>query len=433
MKNIIYAVMGFFLILSFVNSLNPHVAGWDEAAYVGMGKHIYSGGDSGLWEMIRPIGLPFVLGLFWKLGLPIWFWEMAMVLFAAGNIWLTYKIASKLFNETSGVIAGILVASSTTFFQQASLFMTEIPATFFALAAVYFMIQNKIPSAGVLAALAALFKFPHFMLFIPLLLASKKLTKLWLYFAIVAAFLLTNYGFYSENLTDFRAGIDPLLLAASHQSNPLEATAGLLNNIFFYGIFLAKENVFFLFAILGIAFTHRLQGKKRGFNILLSYLAVYLVYFTYIINKQPRFAMMFMPIVAVFAGYGIYRTINYQKSRRNLRIGILAVVAIILGSTILVTDFNSIAERSEAETPYYEVNGTILASNPKVAFYSDNKVVPIYFSTADGQRGIRNAVERYEENKDAGIILFDINDYYCSDEDEYCSEQLNMISSEVSS
>ena len=42
---------------------------WDSSVYAGMGKFIFSLGKAGLWEHIRPVLLPFFLGIFWKLNL----------------------------------------------------------------------------------------------------------------------------------------------------------------------------------------------------------------------------------------------------------------------------------------------------------------------------------------------------------------------------
>src|SRR3989344_8609538 len=40
---------------------------WDSSVYMGMSKHIYSGGGSGLWEPSRPVLWPLIIGLLWKL------------------------------------------------------------------------------------------------------------------------------------------------------------------------------------------------------------------------------------------------------------------------------------------------------------------------------------------------------------------------------
>src|SRR5262249_48287057 len=137
---------------------------WDEAVYIGMGKHLYTFGNAGLWEMIRPVGLPLLLGLFWTARLPIFLWELALIGFAVGYAILTYLIGKRLFGRESGLFAALLVIGSTTFFREAGKFLTEIPSTFFALACLYALLNRRLAYAGVCAAAAAMFKFPHLML-----------------------------------------------------------------------------------------------------------------------------------------------------------------------------------------------------------------------------------------------------------------------------
>ena len=58
--------MTLFLIFKLSLLFTYHDTRWDESVYMGMGKYIYSNGQIGLWEDIRPIVLPLILGLFWK-------------------------------------------------------------------------------------------------------------------------------------------------------------------------------------------------------------------------------------------------------------------------------------------------------------------------------------------------------------------------------
>ncbi|MEK6876668.1 MAG: hypothetical protein AABX63_04600, partial [Nanoarchaeota archaeon] len=57
-----------FLIVKLVSLFAAADIWWDSAVYLGMGKYIYSSGDSGLWEASRPLVWPLILGFFWKIG-----------------------------------------------------------------------------------------------------------------------------------------------------------------------------------------------------------------------------------------------------------------------------------------------------------------------------------------------------------------------------
>ena len=50
-------ILGAFFLLQLPSVLNRR-PGWDESVYVGIGKYFASGGAVGLYEPIRPPGLP---------------------------------------------------------------------------------------------------------------------------------------------------------------------------------------------------------------------------------------------------------------------------------------------------------------------------------------------------------------------------------------
>lgn len=426
-QKLLLLIIAVFIIAKTLIALSFHPAQWDEAVYVGMGKYIYSSGQSGFWEPIRPPVLPLLIGL-----LNPFTAEMLMTAFAAGTILLTYIIAAKLFNERAAILSALLVAGSTIFFKQSSLFMTEIPSTLLALATLYFLITQRLTAASATSGLAALTKFPHFLLIIILLLPllqllqQKKLkiaaAKTAVPFAtIILIYLTINFFSYGQNI---RAALEPLILAASHQSNPIEAVHGLLYNAFFYLIVLVKQNLFFIFLPLGV-----IAAVRTKKYLLLSYLATYLLYFTLIINKQERFALLFLPAAAILAGQGVYQLLLTKTGNRT---GMAATALLFLAAgfvtfNITAENYGYYHERQQAAAPEYSYSGTILTSNPTVAYYTNNKVIPYYFSTADGEEGIRKAAERFEKNKDSSEIYFNANDFYCEKYDRYCSEALEKI------
>ncbi len=444
-----------FAIAKIAVAMQFNPAGWDEAVYAGMGKHIYSLGASGMWENIRPLGLPLILGAAWKSGLPFAFTaEVIMTGFAAGSAILTYLIAKRMFNETTGLLGALLIMGSPLFFRQSSLFLTEIPSTFFALASLYLMIRKKHVAAGTLAAVAAMFKFPHLLLIgvlsVPLLaeyLKARDAGKLIKaaaktaapFIAIMLIFLSANYIAYRESPLDARAAVEPFLLAESHTSNPTKAVEGTLQNLLFYAIAIVKQNIFFLFALPGIfiAIKELKNSQKKYANAaLLSYLAAYFAYFTAIVNKQERFALLMMPAAAIFAAYGTYRTL--LLGRGTTKTGLIITAALFLAAGfasygIISADAAYVKERLQAEKSdsYSSLNGQVLSSEPWVSYYTDLKVIPYYFSTADGEAGIREAARRFDENKGKSTIIFRETDFYCAEQDSYCKEQLSRITKEA--
>ena len=444
---VLYAAIAVFIVIKSYIALQPHAVLWDEAVYYGMGKFIYSFGSSGLWESIRPIGLPIILGAIWKLGLPAIASEILMALFAGASALLTYLIAKILFNNRVGLLAGILFLSSPLLLQQSSLFLTEIPSTFFALLSLYLVVSNKLALSSLAAGVAVMFKFPHAMLLAILLIIPvvewlkinkhsatiKKALMLILPFSfVVGLFLVGNYIAYADSATDILASVEPLQLAFGHTSNPAQTVDGVVSNALFYIIAMLKQNIFYAFLPLGLFVAFKLKNNVRV-KMLLSYFAVYLLFFTLIANKQERFMLLFFPIAAIFAAVGIYHILllNVGTTKMGLALtGVLLFMATFASISILDEDIRYINERSNEILPFYDLpQGTILASEPHAAYYTDERVIPYYFSTADGEEGIKKAMGRYEKHKE-GFIIHNNDDFYCQNQDTFCMKQFEIISAQ---
>ena len=68
MKNyLIILILLFTLLAHLFFFFDFHEIWWDSGVYIGMGKFLLSLGKIGLWEHIRPVFWPFILGGFWKL------------------------------------------------------------------------------------------------------------------------------------------------------------------------------------------------------------------------------------------------------------------------------------------------------------------------------------------------------------------------------
>ena len=159
----IVAILAIFLLVRIIYALRVHTVIWDEAVYIGIGKYIYSLGGAGLWETIRPLGLPVILGFLWKLGANlIVAGEAVALVFSMLSILLVYLIGRNLFGKAAGIVAAAFFALTPVFFLYSSYILTEIPSTFFVLLAVYlYVCRNSAIGAGISSALAMLFRFPQ--------------------------------------------------------------------------------------------------------------------------------------------------------------------------------------------------------------------------------------------------------------------------------
>ena len=213
----------FLLILFFLVKVNLifryHDTRWDESVFIGMGKYIFSEGESGLWESIRPPGLPLVFGLFWKLGLnSIILSELLSIFFAMGCIYFTYLIGNELYNSKIGFFSALILSVTPVFFYFSSYGFTGIPSTFMALVSIYFFIKKRYFICGVFSAAALLFRFPQGLL-LPIFL-------FWLYIKNknkIVSFILgwssLVIPFFIFNLFMYQDMFFPFIEASLHQSN----------------------------------------------------------------------------------------------------------------------------------------------------------------------------------------------------------------------
>ena len=181
---LIILIVSLFVGTNLLYAQKFHNVIWDEAVYLGIGKYLYSFGTVGLWEMIRPIGMPLIIGLFWKLGLPYVFMaELTEIGFSAGVIILTYLITKEFADDFAAATAAFIMAITPVFFLYTGYVLTGIPSTFFILLAFYLFLKDKLAPAGVAAGLASLFRFPQglffgsFVGFFTVAIASEKVKR----------------------------------------------------------------------------------------------------------------------------------------------------------------------------------------------------------------------------------------------------------------
>lgn len=466
----------FFLIKFYFITSRYHMPIWDEAVYIGMGKYIYTAGSSGLWEMIRPYGLPIIIGAFWSLGLdPIYSSQLIAIIFSCATTFMTYLIAKELFDKSTAILSAFLLMITPVFFLYSIYALTEIPSTFFVLLAVYFYLKGRYLYSGLSTGLAMLFRFPQGLILVPIGIAiiidwiyerrqvedrkkkkyihigtMKKIAVYAMGFSIVILpFLTINYVVYNEYTSKATDAIfRPLILAAPHQGNIFESVGGSTTwekayNILYYIIMMLKNNILFILSIAGaiLIFT---RYKERTRIISLTFFT-YLAYYSYIINKQERFMITFLPIICILTAYFLFYMINRilpkkPSSIKNYRtlnniITKSAIVSLIIISLIL-TSLNPIKTNIEYyywlhkndQKPaiideYYSlinmlnITGAILISEPVIAAYTNNKLIE--YTYYDKKILIAN---EWEADEDIAAVTYTYNTIPCLEEDETCKD-----------
>ena len=346
-KNInwFYVIVLTFLV-AYVSHLilKYHFVLWDEAVYIGIGKYLFSSGQVGLWEEIRPLGIPLLFGGAWKLGLnPVIAGRVIELLFSIGTISLVYLISKEIFNKKIASINIVIYVITPLFFYNSLRLMTGVPSTFFVLLATYFFIKKQLFWAGLGAALAFIFRYPQGLIVLICLLTLllefllskeqfkqpkqlkiriKRLIKDFTYF--LSGFLPLIIVLFIFNYYKYGSALYPFISAFSHGGNLVHAVESKITGLFFYLIALLQHNLLLCLGVLGFVIAIWQIIRKKPINktynkliiIVLSIILFY-SYLTIIVNKQARFGIVIIPFLAILSGYGLNQVLELIFSQTN--------------------------------------------------------------------------------------------------------------------
>ena len=211
--------------------------------------------------------------------------------------------------------------------------------------------------------------------------------------------------FFIFNLFMYQNMFLPFFQAISHQSNVVYSiingsVVSHVHNIFYYIFELLKQNLLFL---LGFFYV---KSKKK---VLIPFL-LFIVYFTCIINKQPRFMLVFLPYLSIMAGYGFY----YLLSKRYKFLVVVSVILLVVPSLVLISTQYSwrnshVPEINLLYTFFNDKQGSVLTMFPVPTAYSDIKLIPFY-------NNVEDAINIYEKQKNnIDYILYSDEFYPCFD------------------
>ncbi|MEM3154068.1 MAG: glycosyltransferase family 39 protein [Candidatus Woesearchaeota archaeon] len=380
-------ILALALIIRLIFAFNWHEVWWDSGVYIGMGKYIYSGGESGLWEHIRPPLIPIILGLFWKLGLdPVIFGRIFEIILMLGVVWLTYQLARHWWDEKVAIISSLIIALSPIFYYLSFHQYTEIPHTFFALLALWLFTKEKYFLCGISTGLAFLSKFTAGV-FIIVILIMLALSKKWKQASIViggfalstSPYFIYSWMAYSNPLATFFAAQDTINRVLG--CNVLRARPW-----WYYGWWLVfSETKIHLMAIPGIYALYK-RWKKQHLLFLLG-LALPSLYLVQLTCHDYRYLTLVLPFVAMLTALGIAWTYDLFKINKKW---VFSTLVILIGIWMLHTSIryyygNEVQQPDIIAEEYFsylqgkKINGEIWTANPVVAAYTDKKLEKIYY------------------------------------------------------
>ena len=470
MKKVLLAAIVVFIVFQMIILYKQPLLGWDEAVYAGMAKYIASSGNIGLWEDLRPLGLPILLSIIWKLpattATHIIFSKILMILIAAFCLLMTHKVEKNIFNGKTAILATIILATTPIFIFNSNLILTELLSTLFGLTALYFFINSKYYLTGIFTAIAFLTKFPQGILLIAFttpLFFSHQYKNI---FKIITCSFVATLPFFIFNFASYGNIFHTLIAAAPHQNNPtfsiIDGTIiSYLHNTFYYLIELFKQNILLIFAIPALFRTKhtkknqlysrtKINGQELSFRNLTNFHSMH--------NEEIREGAQEMPkcasigisrhkqktilyvqksasfaIVLTITLFIAYFTIAFNKQVRFSLLflpyfSILAAQGIVLTKnnkikaaviTIFVITFVFNAHQQYAAikttnepimefyTFFNKFQGQVLTTNPIPAAYSDKLFVPFY-------QDIETAHKIYDAHKNTSTIAYTTEFYPCS-------------------
>ena len=424
-NKIIYSIILLFFFFKLLTFSYYKTIWWDSAVYIGMGKYIYSLGNSGLWEDSRPIVWPLMLGFFWKIKLnPIFSGRILEIIFGSFCILLTYMIGDKVFNRKAAVLSSLFLAFSPAFFFFVGIMLTEIVSTCFVLLGVYFIIKKRYFFSGIFFGLAFMSRFLQLLAFAAVFLLlsvysrktkTKNLIKLIAGFGmVIIPFLILNQFLYNNMLFPF---LQQFLLSRN-------SGWGNFQPISFYFIELFRENIFYLIFVAGLVLA--IRDKDINKKLIASVFVVFFIFFNSIEQKEMRFIIILIPYMCLLMSYLIIKIFDKLKDAKikNILIALIILSLVLSGIDIISfykTESNKKNQYQTLQNKFQniDINNEVWVSNPVIPVLSNNKADKLiyypYFSRENAESMIKNAGH-------ADLIFLDSCDLACKLHDDKCEK-----------
>jgi hypothetical protein len=293
---------------------------WDGAVYLGMGKYLFSSGVVGVFEPMRQLFLPFLLGLFWKIGFNmIYFGKFFELVCAFFSLVFVYLIGKDMFGRKIGLISTYILGFNFLFLFFTFRIYTEMVSLFFITGGFYFLLKflkkNKflfLILSSFFIALCFLTKYPLglFLVAVNVILFIDKKYKEIIIFDLLFLIFVSPYFIY--NFLEYGNSLYLLSASNNYYSTNLKGVYDLLACRYCPKFFLPKTgfiyfetlllffNVMIPFFIYGL---YKLFKNRMKYFLLVPLLLVFL-YFQINYLKEERYILPIFPFVALIIGYG---------------------------------------------------------------------------------------------------------------------------------
>ena len=413
----IYLILALALALQLIFLSREHPIWWDSSVYLGMGHYMYSLGEQGIWEHVRPLVFPLMLGFFWKLGLnDVLFGNLLTMFFSLGSLLLVYLIGKQVYGKGVGEIAALILAFTPVFFESTFRIMTEIPSLFFSLLALYFYIEKKPFVSGVIAGVAFLTKFPQAIVIAVIGIALVKKWKDAGKFALGALCFIIPYLAFNW----FMYG-NPSIFADADAIIKNSGAWLFSGPVYYYIPALLKQNPLLILGLVGIYVS--IREKKY---VVPALAIAFFAYFSYHAHKEIRFAVLMLPYFAVLASVGAKKLFKQTW----IFWAILLITGIAFASQIeKEAPLNPALEGYMTYLDGREISGEVLTMYPQVNLYSTKAVTPMYYMVFDKALA-QKWIDYLNNPNNVQYVLVDNCNMVCHPKDDLeCEEKARELMS----
>jgi len=304
---------------------------WDSAAYIGVGKYIFSYGEEGVFEPMRAPLLPLILGIFWKLGFNvIYAGKIFIFLTAVFSLFFLYSISKELFDENVAAVSCVILFFNVLFLIFVFRIYTEMLSICLILASVFFMLKfsskgkyHSLFLSALFSVLAFLAKYPNVLIFgvlniflIYKTFKTKKIKPLLFFniffFVLVSPFFISNYLLFKDPLylmkisqNYYKENLGKLYSLKIFPSSPKFIFR--TSFIYFYSILLFF-NILTPFMLFGIYKTFKRGERNFIKKLLLLFIALtFFCFFEIFYLKEERYLLPIYPFLALFSAYGLLK------------------------------------------------------------------------------------------------------------------------------
>lgn len=430
-----YWLLGIVLLsvlIRLIFAFSYHELWWDSGVYLGMGKYAFSGGESGLWEHIRPPFVPLMLGVIWKIGLdPVFLGRIAEILMMGGVVALTFLLAKEWFNERVAILSSIILALSPIFFYLSFHQYAEIPSVLFFLLALYF--GSKRPFlAGVCCAFAFLSKFPTGIV-LAVLGAVFLLNANWAALMyLLAGFSLAVSPYFIATIFAYGSPLATLSAAQDAIARALGCNVLRYRPWWYYGYWLFfSESKLHLFSILGVGVLFK--NWKRRQVVFAFALVLPLLYFLPMQCRDYRYLTLFLPFIVMLTSLGIVWLV--ERLNKRWFVPVVAVISICLAALCFNFYLGERALPNAIEQEFFElpqkseVQGEIWTGNPIVAAFTNKRLEKVYYPIYDAKlaKDFNSYVELHSDR--IGMVLLENcgGGLICPPDDADCEEETTRL------